>query len=240
MLENDQSPADAEDQTGPGAIRTSTVRLHFTKIHHTTGDSLLKVGIFDRSPIFTTGLMTVLTSNGLKPTVKQSSAEDMDWRADVFVVDPEAVQEVPLSDFITEAARIAPVVLLLQNLKDTSFEQYSRYGVQGVVHRQVPPNTLVKAICTVASGGQFWGEAGETPGPPQAPANERAPISPRERQVLLYISRGLTHSQIARELGISSHTVDTYVKRIRQKLDLGNKAELTRAALSISHQASSV
>ncbi|MGI5203985.1 response regulator transcription factor [Spirillospora sp. CA-108201] len=45
---------------------------------------------------------------------------------------------------------------------------------------------------------------------------------------------GYTHGQIARHLGISRHAVDTYVKRIRGKLKLGNKAELTRAAVQAS------
>ena len=49
--------------------------------------------------------------------------------------------------------------------------------------------------------------------------------------MLRQISRGLTHGQIATRLGISPHTVDTYVKRIRAKLGVGNKAELTRVAL---------
>ena len=50
--------------------------------------------------------------------------------------------------------------------------------------------------------------------------------------MLRQISRGLTHGQIATRLGISPHTVDTYVKRIRAKLGVGNKAELTRVALA--------
>lgn len=60
---------------------------------------------------------------------------------------------------------------------------------------------------------------------------DEAGLSGRERQVLLCIGEGYTHDQTARRLGISSHTVDTYVKRVRSKLGLGNKAELTRAAL---------
>jgi DNA-binding NarL/FixJ family response regulator len=56
-------------------------------------------------------------------------------------------------------------------------------------------------------------------------------LSEREDQVLGQIAHGLTHGQIATRLGISPHTVDTYVKRIRAKLGVGNKAELTRAAL---------
>jgi DNA-binding CsgD family transcriptional regulator len=51
----------------------------------------------------------------------------------------------------------------------------------------------------------------------------------------MLISEGLTHLQVGRQLGISHHTVDTYVKRIRSKLGLGNKAELVRVALLDGH-----
>ena len=66
---------------------------------------------------------------------------------------------------------------------------------------------------------------------PSAEPAEAVTLSGREEQVLRQISRGLTHGQIATRLGISPHTVNTYVKRIRAKLGVGNKAELTRAAL---------
>jgi DNA-binding NarL/FixJ family response regulator len=55
-------------------------------------------------------------------------------------------------------------------------------------------------------------------------------LTMRERQVLTSVSTGLTHKEIARLLGLSKTTVDTYVQRIRQKLGVGNKAELVRAA----------
>ncbi|MDF6040983.1 helix-turn-helix transcriptional regulator [Streptomyces sp. JH14] len=60
----------------------------------------------------------------------------------------------------------------------------------------------------------------------------RDELSQREEQVLDFIAEGLTHAQTARGLGISQHTVDTYVKRIRSKLGAGNKAELARLAMS--------
>lgn len=59
------------------------------------------------------------------------------------------------------------------------------------------------------------------------------PLSPREQEVLQFIASGMTHDQVARRVGISRHTVDTYVKRVRSKFGVGNKAELTRIALSL-------
>lgn len=58
----------------------------------------------------------------------------------------------------------------------------------------------------------------------------KSPLSARERETLLLVADGLTRNQAARRIGISPHTVDTYLKRIRAKLGLGNKAELARAA----------
>ncbi|GGZ16205.1 hypothetical protein GCM10010387_05890 [Streptomyces inusitatus] len=59
------------------------------------------------------------------------------------------------------------------------------------------------------------------------------PLSPREQEVLQFIASGMTHDQVACRVGISRHTVDTYVKRVRSKFGVANKAELTRVALSL-------
>ena len=70
-------------------------------------------------------------------------------------------------------------------------------------------------------------------GPPDADGDTPA-LAPREKETLRYIARGYTHAQAARRMGISEATVDTYVKRIRQKFQLGNKAELTRLAIRVA------
>lgn len=58
-------------------------------------------------------------------------------------------------------------------------------------------------------------------------------LSPREREVVAYIAAGFTHEQTARRTGLSRHTIDTYMKRIRAKLHVGNKAELTLVAMGL-------
>jgi DNA-binding NarL/FixJ family response regulator len=60
---------------------------------------------------------------------------------------------------------------------------------------------------------------------------ERPELSPREQEALSFIARGFTHQQTATRMGVSTATVNTYVARIRAKLQLGNKAELALAAL---------
>lgn len=53
-------------------------------------------------------------------------------------------------------------------------------------------------------------------------------LSPREREVLTWIAQGKSNSVIADILGVSSHTVDTMVRRLYSKL---NVADRTTAAI---------
>jgi LuxR family transcriptional regulator/LuxR family quorum-sensing system transcriptional regulator CciR len=60
------------------------------------------------------------------------------------------------------------------------------------------------------------------------PDGPREQLSPREKEVLMWIARGKSKSVIGDILGISAHTVDTNVRRIFRKLDV---ADRTSAAL---------
>ncbi|MFG2529162.1 response regulator transcription factor [Streptomyces sp. NPDC048516] len=99
-----------------------------------------------------------------------------------------------------------------------------------VVRAEATPDQVLRQVyeavdrrTPVPEAGRMEPEAGRTePG-----------LSPRERQVLRFIASGMTHGQVARRIGISPHTVDTYVKRVRSKFGIGNKAELTRVALGL-------
>ena len=61
----------------------------------------------------------------------------------------------------------------------------------------------------------------------------RSKLSPREREVLIHLADGLTYRQIGRRMGIATNTVDTYLRRIRDKSGAVNCAELVRLAISL-------
>jgi DNA-binding NarL/FixJ family response regulator len=62
--------------------------------------------------------------------------------------------------------------------------------------------------------------------PPSAPEEDR--LSPREVDVLGGLARGRLLKEVAVELGVSEHTVKTYLKRIYAKL----KVRSSRAAVA--------
>jgi DNA-binding NarL/FixJ family response regulator len=121
-------------------------------------------------------------------------------------------------------------VLVLTSKESMDDHVYLQAGAMGVVSKGKSGDEIVAAVRMATSGTRVCATEGELArGVHAAPA--APPLSEREEQVLRQIAHGLTHAQIATRLGISPHTVDTYVKRIRAKLGVGNKAELTRAAL---------
>lgn len=71
-----------------------------------------------------------------------------------------------------------------------------------------------------------------TPVAPALPAGGPVPaaLSPREYQVLTDIMKGFSHDEIAQRLGVSRHTLLTYVRRIYVKLDVHSKVEAINAA----------
>lgn len=71
---------------------------------------------------------------------------------------------------------------------------------------------------------------------PPAPAMDSSrskELSPRELQVLRHIASGHTNQQTSRRLGISTSTVETYLNRLRVKLEAPTRAHLIRAAVKL-------
>lgn len=192
---------------------------------------MIRADVLVTSPIFLVGLIHTLTRAGIKVVAERTSPEEEpSWLADAILIDADALSLPNDLVYITSAAKSA-AVLVLNSEAAAEGSTYLQAGAAGVIGRRESGDGVVGAVKTVASGGQVWPFDCATP-----PVTARSPVlgchlSEREGQVLRQISRGLTHGQIATRLGISPHTVDTYVKRIRAKLGVGNKAELTRAAL---------
>jgi DNA-binding NarL/FixJ family response regulator len=192
---------------------------------------MLRVDALISSPIYLLGLVQVLTSEGITVVAARTSAtEQLSWLADAALLDVDALTSADALDYIAETARTTAVLVLLSD-GSLPAEQYLRAGATGAISRRESSENLVEALRAVTAGAQVLPEGHAVPPAPEHPDPPVLNLSEREEQVLNQISRGLTHGQIATRLGISPHTVDTYVKRIRAKLGVGNKAELTRIAL---------
>ena len=58
-----------------------------------------------------------------------------------------------------------------------------------------------------------------------AQASAEQALSPREHEVLCLIEKGLTYEEIAQVLGITWHTVTSYLRRVYRKLEVKSRGE---------------
>jgi DNA-binding NarL/FixJ family response regulator len=130
------------------------------------------------------------------------------------------------------AATEPPRVLILTTFDlDEYVYEALRAGASGFLLKNAPPEDLVEAIRVVARGDAlldpavtrrvieaFAGEARVD----AAPLEE---LTPREREVLGMVARGLTNAEIAAELFLGTGTVKTHVAAILAKLGLRDRTQ---------------
>jgi DNA-binding NarL/FixJ family response regulator len=127
----------------------------------------------------------------------------------------------------------------------TTFEQDDyvfgalRAGASGFLLKRTRPEELVAAIHTIAAGDSLLSPSvtrtvidSMASQPDADPAAERAveALTPRERDVLALIARGLSNGEIADELVVEPSTVKTHVRRILMKLHARDRAQAVIAA----------
>ena len=107
-----------------------------------------------------------------------------------------------------------------------------RAGASGFVLKDDPPEQLIAAVRTVASGDALLSPAitkrvihefARIPRP--TPPKELDDLSAREREVFRLIALGLSNAQIGQELFISETTVKTHVTHILSKLGLHDRVQ---------------
>nr|WP_240746791.1 response regulator transcription factor [Cryptosporangium phraense] len=113
-----------------------------------------------------------------------------------------------------------------------------RAGAAGFLLKDAPPADLLAAIRVVAAGDALiapsvtrrlierFVAAAEVARP--APALEG--VTPREREVLVLVARGLSNREIAGRLHLSEATVKTHVGRLFDKVEARDRAQLVIAA----------
>ena len=145
---------------------------------------------------------------------------------------------MPNMDGVEATRRIASerpatrVIALTSFLEDDKVLPAVRAGAAGYLLKDVGPPELVRAIRTVHGGEALLHpavaarvlEEVAAPAPPRAEPG----LTPREREVLALVARGLANKRIAQELGIAEKTVKIHVSRILHKLGV---ADRTQAAL---------
>jgi DNA-binding NarL/FixJ family response regulator len=193
----------------------------------------IRVAIADDHAVVRQGLRTFLE---VQPDVEvvgeavdgaEAVRQVTDLDPDVLLLDlqmPGVDGLTALRQIVESGARTR--ILVLTSFTDDSHARAAvAAGAAGYLYKDVEPTALAQAIRAVHAGQVLLHP--EVAAALSRPAVQDA-LTPRERDVLAALARGMSNREIARELGVAEKTVKTHVSSILAKLHV---ADRTQAAL---------
>lgn len=194
--------------------------------------SPIRVIVSSRTPAVRAGLRELLASAGFEVVDSLAADELLEEHVDdvdVLVIDLGDDREL-LPALGAELSEIPAVVLT-----DRAGASGPELAARAWLMPDASEDALAAAVIAVAAGLSAYG-AELTPVPGGAVAlsdvidGEVASITDREHDVLELLSAGLPNKAIARQLGISDHTVKFHVGSLLSKLDAQSRTEAVTIA----------
>jgi DNA-binding NarL/FixJ family response regulator len=163
---------------------------------------------------------------------------------------PELQPRIVLSDInlpglsgIEGVRRLKPLLANTQFVMLTVYEDADHIfealaaGATGYMLKDSKRTQILEALREVLAGGspmsaniarkvvQSFQQPVATRAQPTATAAETENLSPRESEVLDLLAQGLLYKEISEKLGVSMPTVNTYIRRIYEKLQVRSRAQ---------------
>ena len=196
----------------------------------------VKIAIVDDHSIVRVGLKYALTGSPDFDVVGEAaSAENIvDFvnhvKPDVLLLDIR----MPVKDGVTalkELLTVLPkqkVIMLTTSCTEEDVYNCLSQGAMGYVLKDNSPETIIEAIRTVMEGKSYI--------PPEIrkiydQRTQKIGLTPREREVMEYLSLGLSNKRIAEFMNISEDGVKMHMKHINDKLGTSDRIEAFSFAL---------
>jgi DNA-binding NarL/FixJ family response regulator len=205
-------------------------------------DGTVRVLLVDDDDLMRAGLRAVLSSDAGVEVVGEAGngraavEHARRLRPDVVLMDVRmpALDGIAATRELLSASPEAKVVILTTFEQDDYIFGALHAGASGFLLKRSSPEELLAAIHTVAAGDSLLSPSvtrtvierlARRPAPDVGSGHLLEELTPREREVLELLARGLSNGEIGAELVIEESTVKTHVKRILMKLRLRDRIQ---------------
>jgi DNA-binding NarL/FixJ family response regulator len=143
----------------------------------------------------------------------------------------EATRQIAADDDLND---VHVLILTTYEVDEYVFDSL-RAGASGFLLKDTEPADLVSAVRLVAGGSSLLSpsvtrrliaEFATLSAPRRTSADRLSVLTPREREVMALVARGLSNDEIAEELVLSPATARTHVSRAMTKLNARDRAQL--------------
>jgi DNA-binding NarL/FixJ family response regulator len=203
---------------------------------------MIRVLLVDDDDLMRAGLRAVLSSDGGIEVVGEA-ADGAEAVQSAGQLAPDVVLmdvRMPGLDGIAATRELLAVSPSVRVVILTTFEEDDyvfgglRAGASGFLLKRTRPEELIEAVHTIAAGESLLSPSvtrrvidrmARQPTPELGLGRSLDELTPREREVLALIARGLSNGEIADALTVEETTVKTHVKRILRKLGLRDRVQ---------------
>jgi DNA-binding NarL/FixJ family response regulator len=209
-----------------------------------SGSGRVAIAIVDDHPLVREGLAARISA---QPDMEVcGEADDIESAMEMIAAKRPALVIVDIAlrdghgiDLIKRivAAGINTRMLVVSAYDESLFaERALRAGALGYINKQELQGKVVEALRTVLRGERYLSSAmaqrliAQAIGSRAAAGGTEA-LTDRELQIFQLVGRGKSTREIANELNVSVHTIDSHREHIRAKLDLRSGTELIQRAV---------
>lgn len=200
----------------------------------------MKVLIVDDHPMVRKGLSSTLSFEEDVKEVREASTiqEAIDllekYNPEILIVDLMLGKEdgLELVSKVKAKKLYIKCIVLTSSSRKEDFLRAQEEGVEGYILKEAFPEDILYAFRVVARGKKFFDPDLLQYNMNGIEGNNLNELTPRERDILVELGKGLSNNQIAKRLYISENTVKKHISSILSKLGLHQRLE---AALYINN-----